>query len=154
MQGYMRRLIFSGGGGKIMPWCLSARYSGLTILSNGDLGNGDLGNAVACLLRFDAGTEWNNDFLCLPSARQAVEDEVLSEVITEISKTDKVSTISVREDDLYLQSALEAVGFVKGDVAMIQTELAKASAKTRLAAGFTVTSRVERAGWKRRGPIT
>ncbi len=102
-----------------------------------------LGTVVACLLRHDAGTEWNNDFICLPSARRVVEDEVISEVVAEISNRDRVSTITVRDDDLCLQKALEDVGFVKDTVAMIQTELANDPAKTQLAPGLHLKSRVE-----------
>ena len=101
------------------------------------------GDAVACLLLYDADTEWNNDFIYLPSARRTLEEYVIPEVVAAISHTDKVSTISVREDDLVLQNALTAAGFVKDDVAMVQTELVNAPAQRPLALGFRVTSRVE-----------
>ena len=99
--------------------------------------------AIACCLRFDAGDEWNNDFISLPSARQVVNEQVIPQVIAEISQLDKTSTITVRADDLALQNALARVGFTQSDTIMMQSELATDPAATQLASGFHLTSRVE-----------
>jgi ribosomal protein S18 acetylase RimI-like enzyme len=102
-----------------------------------------LGRAVACLLRYDAGTEWNNDFMWLPSAGRVVEEYVIPEVVAEISNTDRVSTMNVRDDDIYLQNMLEDAGFVKSAAVFIEAELVNNPARTELAPGFHLTSRVE-----------
>lgn len=101
------------------------------------------GRAVACLLQFDAGKEWNHDFLRLPSAQPMVDPLLIPEAIARISHLDRTSVMTVRDDDRPLQDALEAAGFVADAGAMVQTELVQDPPRTQLAQGFHLTSRVE-----------
>jgi GNAT superfamily N-acetyltransferase len=100
-------------------------------------------NAVACLVRFDAGDEWDNDFLWLPSARRVVEKQVIPEVVAAITTPDKLSKIYLRADDVVLLKAIEDAGFVKRSDALVITELVSDPARTQLPPGFHLTSRVE-----------
>lgn len=102
-----------------------------------------LGNAVACLKRLDTGSEWNNDFLWLPAARQVVEDQLIPEVVALITTPDKLAKIYLRADDIVLLKAIEDAGFVKGSDTLVLTELVNDPATTQLPAGFHLTSRVE-----------
>jgi predicted N-acetyltransferase YhbS len=101
------------------------------------------GQVVACFLRYDAGTEWNNDFMYLPSVKQAVEKHILPQVIAEFSNPDKASIMTIREDDTYLRNAMEAVGYVQSANTLALTELEQDPDRTLLASGFYLTSRVE-----------
>lgn len=98
--------------------------------------------AVACLSRFDAGDEWLNAFMALPSAQPAVEAQVLPEVVAAISGMSKPSTMTVREDDRRFQAALTAAGFLLGDHVLVQAELVREPAQPNLPPGFQLTSRV------------
>lgn len=100
------------------------------------------GNAVACFVQLDTETEWSNDFIWLPSARPQINDEVIPEIVA-ACPSDKASVIYVREDDLQLQQALEAVGFMQGDDTLIQAEIAHDPAKTPLAPTLQMKSRIE-----------
>lgn len=101
------------------------------------------GNTVACLLRHDGGDEWNNDFLWLPSARRAIDEELIPQVVAAICSSDKPSTLSVRADDTLLQKRLQAAGFVRDADALIQTELVQDPVQSALPPGFALRSRRE-----------
>ena len=58
------------------------------------------GTSLACLLRFDSGDEWNNEFFVLPFAESVARTEIWPEIVEELCRADKPSTIMVREDDL------------------------------------------------------
>ena len=101
------------------------------------------GNAVACFVQLDTETEWSNDFMWLPSARPAINDVVIPEVVAAACRSDKASTIHVRDDDLTLQQALEAAGFTQSGESFIQAEIAHDPAQTPLAPSLSLHSRIE-----------
>lgn len=101
------------------------------------------GRAVAGLVRFDAGDEWSNDFFYLPLARPEIDELVMPEVVALVSKTDKPTTLAVREDDRVLQQALEDAGFIADDAVLVLAELASDPVRTHLQPGFRLTSRDE-----------
>ena len=99
--------------------------------------------AIASLLLHNNGDEWNNDFMWLPSARAVVDEFIIPEVVANLVQLEPAAMLSVGEDDLVLQRALQAEGFALDTSMMGVTELARDPARSPLPAGFHLTSRRE-----------
>ncbi len=103
----------------------------------------EAGVRVACLIRFDSGHEWNNDFFCLPSAKTLARKEIWPSIFESICTSDKASTITVRDDAFDFRDMLRRAGFTLDSGAMVQTHLRKHYAAATLPSGFQLKSRAD-----------
>ena len=99
---------------------------------------------VAALLLYDNGEDWNCDFFRLPSLKTPIFSELLDEVLEVLSRVPGRATITLREEDFVVRSALESERWASSGVATVQTWLATADPpKFALPAGFRFEARSE-----------